>query len=97
VSYLWGAIYSGSSNAKNKLGGYKNEEIDALLTDASARKVDDPERIAKAQQAQRLFRDDWSFIPWYDQAMSRWANANVKGMEKNLDWQVVRPWEIEVG
>ncbi|ODN71023.1 ABC transporter substrate-binding protein [Methylobrevis pamukkalensis] len=96
VTYLWGAIYSGSSNAKNKLGGYRNEEIDALLIEASAKAADDPERIALAQKAQRLFREDWNFIPWYDQAMSRWANANVKGMDKNLDWQVVEPWNIEL-
>jgi peptide/nickel transport system substrate-binding protein len=30
------------------------------------------------------------------QAMSRWAMPNVKGMEKNLDWQVVAPWAIEI-
>lgn len=96
VNYLWGSIYSGSSNAQNKLGGYKNAEIDALLVEASAKAADDPERIALAQKAQRLFRDDYCFIPWYQQAMSRWAKTNVKGMEKNLDWQVFHPWNIEL-
>ena len=37
------------------------------------------------------------FIPWYAQTMSRWATANVAGMEKNLDWQVAAPWEIAIG
>ncbi len=59
--------------------------------------ADDPARIAKlAQEAQRLFRDDLMFIPWYAQTMSRWATANVKGMDKNLDWQVVEPWNIAI-
>ena len=31
VSYLMGSIYSKSGNARNKLGGYKNDKIDALL------------------------------------------------------------------
>ena len=48
------------------------------------------------QEAQILFRDDWAFIPWYSQAMSRWATANVAAMEKNLDWQVVEPWNIAI-
>lgn len=97
ASYLAGSIASTSSNAQNKLGGYKNEKVDALLTEAASKAADDPQRIALAQEAQKLFREDWPFIPWYAQAMSRWANANVKGMEKNLDWQVVAPWNIEIG
>ncbi len=97
VTYLAGSIASTSSNAQNKLGGYKNEKIDALLAEAATKPVDDPERVALAQQAQVLFREDYAFIPWYAQAMSRWAMPNVKGMEKNLDWQVVAPWDIEIG
>ena len=40
---------------------------------------------------------DYNFIPWYQQTMSRWALANVKAMEKNLDWQVIAPWDIAIG
>jgi len=96
VSYLAGSIASASSNAQNKLGAYKNDKVDSLLAEGAAKAADDPERIAKAQQAQQAFRDDWAFIPWYAQAMSRWATANVKGMDKNLDWQVVEPWNIAI-
>jgi peptide/nickel transport system substrate-binding protein len=28
--------------------------------------------------------------------MSRWATKEVKGIDKNLDWQVARPWEITI-
>jgi peptide/nickel transport system substrate-binding protein len=28
--------------------------------------------------------------------MSRWATANVSGMEKNLDWQVFAPWNVSI-
>ena len=97
VSYLMGAIHSSSSNAKNKMGGYKNAEVDKRLDAASAKAVDDPERQSLAKGAQRLFMDDYAFIPWYSQAMSRWAVASVSGMEKNLDWQVPEPWKISIG
>jgi len=96
VSYLLGSIASSSGNAKNKLGGYKNDKVDSLLAEASGKAADDPQRVALAQEAQKLFREDWAFIPWYAQTMSRWANANVAGMEKNLDWQVVAPWNISI-
>ena len=96
VSYLLGSIASTSGNAQNKLGGYKNDKVDALLAEASTKAADDPQRVALAQEAQKLFREDWAFIPWYAQTMSRWANANVAGMEKNLDWQVIAPWDISI-
>ena len=62
----------------------------------STKAADDPARIALAQEAQKAFREDWMFIPWYAQTMSRWATANVTGMDKNLDWQVVAPWDIAI-
>lgn len=95
-SYLAGSIASGSGNAQGKMGGYKNDKVDALIAEALALPADDPNRVAKAQEAQRIFRDDFMFIPWYKQTMSRWATANVQGMEKNLDWQVVAPWAITI-
>jgi peptide/nickel transport system substrate-binding protein len=95
-SYLAGSIGSGSGNAQGKMGGYKNDAIDGLIAEALALPADDPARVAKAQEAQRIFRDDFMFIPWYKQTMSRWATANVTGMEKNLDWQVVAPWAVSI-
>jgi peptide/nickel transport system substrate-binding protein len=29
--------------------------------------------------------------------MSRWATKEVKGLEKNLDWQIAEPWNISIG
>lgn len=95
-SYLAGAIASTSGNAQGKMGGYKNEAVDAKIAEALTKPLDDPSRVALAQEAQRLFRDEFMFIPWYKQTMSRWANANVTGMEKNLDWQVVAPWAVSI-
>ena len=96
VSYLLGAIYSGSGNAHNKMGGYANPKIDALLDQATVKGVKDPQRIALAQQAQRLFRDDWMYIPYYYDVMSKWAMPWVKGFEKNDDWQVIEPWNVTI-
>ncbi len=97
VSYLAGSIASTSSNAQNKMGGYKNDKVDSLLAEAALKAADDPQRVALAQEAQKAFREDWVFIPWYAQTMSRWAVKEVKGIDKNLDWQVFAPWEISIG
>jgi peptide/nickel transport system substrate-binding protein len=29
--------------------------------------------------------------------MSRWATTAVKGLDKNLDWQVIAPWDVSIG
>lgn len=94
ATFLAASIHSSSGVARNKMGGYRNEEIDRLLDEALMKPVEDPDRIALAQKAQRLFREDWAFLPWYAEVMSRWALPSVKGMDKNLDWQVFAPWEI---
>jgi len=97
ASYLLGSIASASGNARDKMGNYKNDTVDAKLAEASTKAADDPARVTLAQEAQVAFRDDFMFIPWYAQTMSRWATANVAGMEKNLDWQVAEPWNISIG
>jgi peptide/nickel transport system substrate-binding protein len=71
-------------------------KIDALITEALSKPVEDPARVALAQEAQRIFRGEFKFIPWCKQAMLCWALANVAGMEKNFDWQVLAPWEISI-
>lgn len=44
----------------------------------------------------KAFHADYAMIPWYHETMSRWAMPYVTGIDKNLDWQVVRPWDIAV-
>jgi peptide/nickel transport system substrate-binding protein len=96
VSYLMGSIYSGSGNAQNKMGGYSNPQIDALLEEASTKGVKDPARIQLAQEAQRIFRDDWMYIPYYYDVMSKWAMPWVQNFDKNDDWQVIEPWNVTI-
>lgn len=96
VTYLAGSIRSGAGNAKTKMNGYKNDQVDKLIDEAATKPVEDPQRDILARQAQKLFRDDWGYIPWYYETMSRWALKNVAGMDKNLDWQVVAPWAVEI-
>ncbi len=96
VSYLTGSIHSSSGNARGKLGGYANPEVDALLEEAATKAVSDPERISLAQEAQRLFRDDWHFIPYQYDTMSKWAMPWVQNFEKNDDWQVIAPWAVTI-
>lgn len=96
VSYLMGSIYSGAGAAKKEMGGYKNAEIDALLEEAATKGVDDPQRIELAQKAQRIFRDDWQYIPYYYGVMSKWAMPWVENFDKNDDWQVIEPWNVTI-
>lgn len=96
VSYLMGAIHSGSGNARNKMGGYANAEIDALLEKASVLGSDNPQRNALAQEAQRIFREEWMYIPYYYDVMSNWAMPWVNNFDKNDDWQVIEPWNVTI-
>jgi len=96
VSYLMGTIHSQSGNARNKLGGYENAEVDRLLEEASTKGVKDPARIELAQQAQNIFRDEYLYIPYYNDVMSKWAMPWVKNFDKNDDWQVIEPWNVEI-
>lgn len=96
TEFLRTIIHTDSRVAREKMNGYSNPEVDRLLNEAAPLATDDPRRNELAQEAQRVFREDYQLIPWYIEAMSRWALPNVAGMEKNLDWQVVAPWNIEV-
>jgi peptide/nickel transport system substrate-binding protein len=96
VSYLSGAMYSTSGNAKNKMGGYNNPEVDRLLDEARVKGVDDPDRIELAHQANRLFREDWTFIPWAIPPASAYAMPWVKNAERNIDWQIAEPWNVYI-
>ena len=91
ASYLAGSIASASGNAQGKMGGYKNDKVDALIAEALTKPADDPARVALAQEAQRIFRDDYMFIPWYKQTMSRWATANVRAWKRTSTGRSSRP------
>jgi len=67
-----------------------------LLEEAATKGTDDPDRIRLAQEAQRLFREDWMFIPYYYVTNSVWAMPWVKNFGKNPDWQVIEPWNVYI-
>ena len=94
VVYLRNAIHSTSGTARTKMGGYKNDEIDRLLDEGAALPFEDPRRTELAQQAQRLFREDYMHLPWYYTVAPRFAMPIVKGVSKNLDLQYIEPWNI---
>jgi peptide/nickel transport system substrate-binding protein len=96
VSYLMGTIHSTSGNAQSKMGQYKNARVDSLLEEAAVKGADDPQRIALAQEAQKLFREDWQYIPYRYDTMSKWAMPWVLNFNKNDDWQVVEPWNVSI-
>ena len=96
VSYLLGSIHSASGNAQSKMGGYANPEIDRLIDEAGVKGIEDPDRIRLAQEANRLFREDWAFIPWAITPTSAFAMPWVKGAERNIDWQIAEPWNMYI-
>jgi peptide/nickel transport system substrate-binding protein len=96
VSYLQGSIFSTCGNAVNKMGGYNNPDVDRLLLEASVKAVDDPDRIKLAQEANRLFREDWAFIPWDITPTSAFAMPWVHNAGRNIDWQIFEPWNVSV-
>ena len=96
VAYLRGAIHSSSSNARNKLGNYANPEIDRLLDEAAVKPLDDPQRIALARQAQKLFRDEWAYIPWIYKTKQKRAMPWAKGFDQNYNGQISQPWLVHI-
>jgi peptide/nickel transport system substrate-binding protein len=78
------------------MGGYNNAKVDALLDEAKTKGVKDPARDKGAQEAQRLFREDYMFIPYYYDVMSKWAMPWVMNFDKNDDWQVIEPWNVYI-
>lgn len=96
AAWLRNILHSGSAHAKTKLGGYVNPEIDALLEAAVLLPLDDPERDQKAREAQRLFAAEFCYLPWRNLNIRRLALANVRSIEKNVDWQVIEPWNMEI-
>ena len=94
VAYLMGTIHSSSGPAQRKMGGYCNPEVDRLLEEAATMSADDPERLELALQAHELYLEDYMFIPYYFQNIPRYAMPWVKNWSKNLDWQVVEPWNV---
>ncbi len=96
VGYLMGAIHSESGNALRKMDGYNNPEIDRLLEEASTKSPDDPDRIRLAQEAQRLFREDWMYIPWMYDKNAKGMQDHVKNYIKNFDAQIIEPWNVYI-
>lgn len=96
VVMLQSSIYSKSGTAQTKLGGFNDPEIDKLIDEAAIKPATDPERTKLALQAEKLFLDQYLYIPWFNDAPMIRALPIVKGYAKNLDWQIMEPWNLEV-
>jgi peptide/nickel transport system substrate-binding protein len=85
-----------SGNAQGKMGGYKNDAIDKLIDEASALPPSDPTRDLKALEAEKLAIEDYVFIPWYDEGPTMHAMPWVLNYSRNIDWQIVEPWNLDI-
>jgi peptide/nickel transport system substrate-binding protein len=96
TTLLQGSIYSGSSTAISNMGGYKNDAIDQLINDAAVLAPSDPNRDLKALEAEKLAMADFVYIPWYDEGPTMHAMPWVLNYSRNLDWQIVEPWNLDI-
>lgn len=96
VAYLQGSIHSASGNARDKMGGYQNPEVDRLVDEAATKGAEDPDRVNLAKQAHRLFRDDWQFIPFYHESNGKMSMPWVMDHVLNADNQRVEPWKTYI-
>ena len=78
------------------MGGYKNDAVDALILEASALSPSDPNRVAKSIEAEKLAMADFMWIPWYDEGPTMHAMPWVLNYSRNIDWQIVEPWNLDV-
>ena len=96
---LLGSLHSSSNLARNIMGGYHDPEVDALIEEAVTKGANDPDRIALAQQAQRLYHDQWMVIP-IGTGCGGSAKGNVmpwvKGTRRNADAQFLETWTIDI-
>jgi peptide/nickel transport system substrate-binding protein len=96
ATMLLNSIHSKSGNAQSKMGGYKNDQVDKLIDEALTLSPSDPNRNLKALEAEKLAMAEYMWIPWYDEGPLMHAMPWVKGLTKNVDWQIERPWELDI-
>jgi peptide/nickel transport system substrate-binding protein len=96
TTLMLGSVYSKAGAAQSKMGGYMNEAVDKLILEASALPANDPNRNAKALEAEKLVMADFMYIPWYDEGPTMHAMPWVLNYSRNIDWQIVEPWNLDI-
>lgn len=97
ATYMWVAAHSAGPVAGGEmLAGYNNPEIDALLEEALALAVDDPQRCELTLEAQRLFMADYPTIMFGIGNSTLNARDYVANYEKGPDVGVIAPWRIYI-
>ena len=97
ATYMWTAAHSAGPTARGEmLRGYSNPDIDALLEEALALPVDNPQRCELTLQAQELFMADYPMIFMGIQITTLNARDYVVGYEKGPDVGLIAPWRIYI-
>lgn len=97
ATYMWVAAHSAGPIASGEmLNGYSNPELDALLEQALALSVDDPQRCELTLEAQRLFMADYPTIMFGIGESTLNARDYVANYEKGPDVGVIAPWRIYI-
>lgn len=94
ATYMFVAAYSTSDIPSNRMGGYANPEVDALIDEALQTPPDDPLRCELAIEAQRLFRDDYHALIFGDESATLNAREYVQGYERGPDRSFIEPWKV---
>jgi peptide/nickel transport system substrate-binding protein len=103
ATYMWAAAHSAgpiaTANANpisDMLGGYSNEELNALIDEALVLQPDDEQRCALALEAQELFINDYTALPFAEEIMLLNAREYVVGYAKGPDTTLIEPWKIYI-
>jgi ABC-type oligopeptide transport system substrate-binding subunit len=97
ATYMWVAGHSeGSVASGDMLGGYKNEQLDAYLSEALALAPDDPRRNELALKAQEEYINDYLMLHFGKKIMMINARDYVKNYYKGPDVGVIAPWKIKI-
>lgn len=97
ATYAWTGMYSAGPIASGEMmRGYKNPELDALLEQALAKDVEDPQRCALTQQAQNLFMADYPGIFFGKPVSTLNASSRAENYIKGPDVSLIEPWKIYI-
>lgn len=96
ATYMLVGAHSSSTIPIEFRGGYKNDEVDALIDQALVVSPEDPARCELALEAQRLFLDDYPVVLFGAEKQSLNAREYVRNYKRGPDRTFIEPWDVYI-